>query len=137
MESCFLPFSLDVREGWKTQPYSKEGASLCPFHGFVITSISNHLNTEHKEMCLQAIGEIYNTVRMRSMLRLVRCGIKKRSKAFLLWRGYGVDFLGSRKHPSQIAGSVDCISMNFPLGSGTSLLESRWQRALLVVSMYR
>ncbi len=136
MESCFLPFSLDVREGWKTQPYSKEELGL-PVNSFVITTISNHLDARlNKEMC-QAIGEILQRCPHAVYAPIGKVRDQEKIKAF--FAPYGVNdriiFLGSREHPSQIARSMDLYLNEFPFGSGLALLDAM-AAGCPVVSMY-
>ena len=136
MESCFLPFSMDVREGWKEQPYSKEELGL-PVDSFVITTISNHLDARlNKEMC-QAIGEILQRCPHAVYAPIGKVCDQEKIRAF--FEPYGVNeriiFLGYREHPSQIARSMNLYLNEFPFGSCLALLDAM-AAGCPIVSMY-
>ncbi|HMY67215.1 MAG TPA: hypothetical protein PL163_11225, partial [Leptospiraceae bacterium] len=52
-----LLFSIDVRQEWRLQPYSKQELGL-PENSFVMTTISNHLDTRLSTAMCRAVGEI-------------------------------------------------------------------------------
>ncbi|MCE2982481.1 MAG: glycosyltransferase [Parachlamydia sp.] len=136
MESALLHFSLDVRLDWQKAPFSKEALGL-PVDSFVMTTISNHLDTRlTPEMC-RAIAAI-----LKKCPKAVYAPIgemAQKESRMLIFKEAGVEsrvfFLGQLPTPGQFARSMDLYLNEFPFGSGLSLLEAM-AAGCPIVSMY-
>ena len=136
MESCFIPFSVDVRKDWLPAPYSRKELGL-PEEAFIMTTISNHLERRITPEVCHAIVEI-----------LFRCPnafyapmglVEDNSKMMAIFESYGVQervkFLGNVCDPSQVARSMNLYLNEFPFGSGIGILDAL-AAGCPVVSMY-
>lgn len=136
MESCVLNYSVDVREDWKKEPFSRESIGL-PETAFIMTTISNHLdNRLTHEMC-HSIGKILQ--RCPQAVYAPIGEVTKKVSWMAIFDQYGVAervyFLGSLPGPSQYARSMHLYLNEFPFGSGLSLLDAM-AAGCPVVSMY-
>lgn len=136
METCVLNFCMDIREGWEKKPYSKEELGLPP-DSFVMTTISNHLESRLSlEMChaiaeilkrspkavYAPIGSVKNIDWINSIF--IQHGVKDR-----------VFFLGHKDPASQYARSMELYLNEFPFGSCLGMLDAM-AAGCPVVSMY-
>jgi len=136
MESCVLNYCMDVREGWEKKSYAKEELGLPP-DSFVMTTISNHLDSRLSiEMC-HAIAQILKRCPKAVYAPIGTAGILTSINS--IFSQYGVQdrihFLGSRDNPSQYARSMELYLNEFPFGSGLGILDAM-AAGCPVVSMY-
>ncbi|WP_075883910.1 glycosyltransferase [Candidatus Protochlamydia sp. W-9] len=136
MESCVLPFSINVRQGWNEKPFSKEELGL-PKDSFVLTTISHHLDTRVSEEMLHAIAKILKKCPKAIYAPIGE--VTKQEKWKEILDQYGVKdklfFLGTHSNPSQYARSMELYLNEFPFGSGLALLDAM-AAGCPVVSMY-
>ncbi|MBA3721492.1 MAG: glycosyltransferase [Parachlamydiaceae bacterium] len=136
MESCFLQFSVDVRKTWGKELHSKENFGF-PIDSFIMTTISNHLDSRiSNEMC-HAIGEI---LQRNPKAYYAPMGPEKNfDRLRSIWADYGVNdrviFMGQKPNPSQYARSMELYLNEFPFGSGLGILDAM-AAGCPVVSMY-
>ncbi|WP_068467616.1 glycosyltransferase [Candidatus Protochlamydia phocaeensis] len=136
MESCVLPFSIDIRQDWEELPFPREIVRL-PKDSFIMTTISNHLdNRLTPEMC-HAIGEILK--RCPEAVYAPIGEVRKESVWRKIFAEYNVNdrviFLGQCRNPSQYARSMNLYLNEFPFGSGLGILDAM-AAGCPVVSMY-
>lgn len=125
IESCPLPFSLDVRQSWTPEPYSRAELNL-PENAFIMTTISNHLPSRlSTEMC-EAIGEILQ--KCPNAFYAPIGPIQNKEKFRKIFDRYGVNervkFMGHLKDPSQYARSMQLYLNEFPFGSSLGMLDA-------------
>jgi glycosyltransferase involved in cell wall biosynthesis len=135
-ESYALLFADNVREKWEKEPYSKEELGFPP-DAFVMTTISNHLDTRlNRDMC-QVIAEILKRCPHAYYAPIGK--VSKPEKFYDLFRHYGVEgrvcFLGPKEAPSQYARSMELYLNEFPFGSCYGMLDAM-AAGCPVVSMY-
>lgn len=136
MECCCLNFCVDVKENWAPEPFSKESLGF-PADSFVMTTISNHLESRlSKEMCL-AIVEILK--RCPKAFYAPMGNVDHPEKLYEFFKEQGVRdrilFLGSKSSPSQYARSMELYLNEFPFGSCLGMLDAMGA-GCPVVSMY-
>lgn len=136
MQSHFLHFCLDVRQGWKEKPYTKEEMGL-PADSLILTTISNHLDTRLTPTMCQAIGEILQRCPQAVYAPMGKVVHPERLRAF--FETYAVNdrviFLGPCENPSQYARSMHLYLNEFPMGSGLAILDAM-AAGCPIVSMY-
>jgi glycosyltransferase involved in cell wall biosynthesis len=136
MESCVLPFSIDIRQNWEEYPYSRKSLGL-PEDSFVMTTISNHLDNRLTIYMCQAIGEILKRCPQAVYAPMGDCLTEDKWRR--VFADYNVNdrviFLGSCKTPSQYARSMNLYLNEFPFGSGLAILDAM-AAGCPVVSMY-
>lgn len=136
MQSQFLSFCLDVRQGWEEKPYTREEIGL-PADCFILTTISNHLDTRLTPTVCQAIGEILQRCPQVVYAPMGKVLHPERLRAF--FESYGVNdrviFLGACENPSQYARSMHLYLNEFPIGSGLALLDAM-AAGCPIVSLY-
>lgn len=131
-----LNFSYDPTPTWEPLPYSKEKLGL-PENSFVMTTVSNHLETRlNPEMC-DAIAEI---LKRNSNAYYAPIGRIDNPANFLnLFSKYGIAdrviSIGSVPNPSQYARSMNLYLNEFPFGSCLGMLDAM-AAGCPVVSMY-
>lgn len=136
MDSCYLPYWIDVMQHWEKDIYSKEELGF-PADSFIMTTISNRLDVGLSEEMCQAIGEILrrNPKAYYAPIGVVNDPERIRS----LFRSYGVDdrvvLLGDKANPSQYARSMELYLNEFPAVSGLGMLDAI-AAGCPVVSMY-
>lgn len=136
MESCVLPFSMDVRQGWQQMPFSRQELGLLE-DSFVMTTISQHLDTRLTLGMCHAIGKILKRCPKAVYAPIGESTKQEQYKS--IFDQYGVSeqvfFLGPRLHPSQYARSMHLYLNEFPFGSGLALLDAM-AAGCPIVSMY-
>ncbi len=136
MKSQFLHFCVDVKQGWKEKPYTRDEIGL-PADCFILTTISNHLDTRLTLTVCQAIGEILQRCPQAVYAPMGKVLHPERLRTF--FKPYGVNdrviFLGPCENPSQYARSMDLYLNEFPIGSGLALLDAM-AAGCPIVSMY-
>jgi glycosyltransferase involved in cell wall biosynthesis len=136
IESCALPFAVDVREQWKERPYTKEELGF-PSDSFIMTTISNHLEHRLSNQMCHAIGQILQHAKKAFYAPIGY--IEKIEAKEQIFAQYGVHdqvkFLGPRPDPSQYARSMDLYLNEFPFGSCLGMLDAM-AAGCPVVSMY-
>jgi len=131
-----LPFCVDLRHTWEKEPHTREHLGIAP-NAFVMTTISNHLDTRlTNEMC-HAISQILKHAPhavyapMGQIFQPERC-----MQIFKMHRVENrVRFMGSINAPSQYARSMNLYLNEFPFGSGLSILDAM-AAGCPIVSMY-
>lgn len=136
MESCYLPFSINVSKDWDKDPTSRSELGI-PEEAFVMTTISSHLATRlTPEMC-EAIAQILK--RCPKAFYAPMGEAKNRDKWIEIFQRHGVSdrvkFLGYVNNPSQYARSMNLYLNEFPFGSGLGMLDAM-ASGCPVVSMY-
>jgi hypothetical protein len=136
MESCFLPFSVDVRAEWKSQPFTREEIHL-PEDAFVMTTISNHLENRISSEMFHAISMILKKCPQAVYAPIGRVNYPEKFMKIFEKNGVSqqVYLLGSQSFPSQLARSMNLYLNEFPFGSGLAMLDAM-AAGCPVVSMY-
>lgn len=136
MESCPLPFAMDVKIGWEEKPYPKEDLGL-PVDSFVMTTISNHLENRLSLAMCHAIGEILQRCPKAYYAPIGK--MEHPERFFAIFEHYGVKervkFLGRKPNPSQCSRCMELYLNEFPFGSGIGILEAM-ATGCPIVSMY-
>lgn len=136
MESCFLPFSVDVKQEWLAKPFTRKELNL-PENAFILTTISHHLENRMSKEMFSAIGLILKKCpqAIYAPIGPINC----REKWMRNFEKDGVEKqifpLGNRNFPSQLARSMNLYLNEFPFGSGIAILEAM-AAGCPVVSMY-
>ena len=136
MESCYLPFGIDVTKDWLPSIMTKQQLGF-PEEAFIMTTISNHLdNRLSHEMC-HAIGQILSRCSWAYYAPMGE--IKHPKRCMDIFKQYGVEgrvkFMGSVAKPSHVARSMQLYLNEFPFGSGIALLDAL-AAGCPIVSMY-
>lgn len=125
IEAYALPFAVDVKKNWDVLPPSRKSFGL-PENGFLMTTISNHLDSRiGSEMCL-AIAEI---LQQCPNAYYTPIGPTKKNEYFhQFFKEHGVAerviFLGEQENPSNIARMMNLYLNEFPVGSGLGILDA-------------
>lgn len=127
IESCPLPFGLDVKQDWEIAPYTRKQLGF-PEDSFIMTTISNHLASRlGTEMC-QAIGEILQRCPKAYYAPIGPLEEENQARIRAILTPYGVNerviFLGTQKKPSQYARSMHLYLNEFPFGSALGMLDA-------------
>lgn len=131
-----LRFCIDVRQGWGERPYTKTELGL-PENSFVMTTISNHLDSRLGSAMCRAIGEILQRCPEAVYAPIGEVRNPERLRALLAQYGVNerVILLGHRDNPGQIARTMNLYLNEFPFGSGLAMLDAM-AAGCPVVSMY-
>lgn len=125
MESCYLNFCMDASSTWEKEPYTKEKLGF-PANSFIMTTISNHLDTRLSTDMCQAIGEILSQCPKAYYAPIGAVINRERIRTIL--EPYGVNerviFLGEKGNPSQYARSMELYLNEFPFGSCLGMLDA-------------
>lgn len=134
VKNYFLNFCIDPKNTWNSLPYSRESIGL-PVDGFMMTTISNHLEARlSPEMC-KAICEI---LKQAPQAYYAPIGQIKNPAAFLNRFGIyqnRILVVGQKSNPSQFARSMDLYLNEFPFGSCLGILDAM-ASGCPVVSMF-
>jgi len=136
MQCCYLPFHVNVRKTWDEKPTPRSELGL-PEKAFVMTTISNHLDSRLSTPFCETLAEI---LRRCPNAVYAPIGIVRHPERFdRIFSNLGVSkqvfFLGNQAKPSQLARSMDLYLNEFPFGSGLAILDAM-AAGCPVVSMY-
>lgn len=129
-----LPFAYDAKKDWLEKPFRKQDFNL-PDNSFLLTTISNHLDSRlGEEMCL-AISEILQRCPNAWYTPIGCCDdtLKTRFSKYNVCDR--VRFLGAQSDPSQCARMMRLYLNEFPFGSGLGIIDAM-AAGCPVVSMY-
>lgn len=136
MESCYLPFAIDLRKDWKEELVSRKELGL-PEEAFVMTTISSHLETRVTPEMKEAIVKILQRCPQAYYAPMGK--INDPDQFLTLFKKYEitdkVKILGNVKNPSHYARSMNLYLNEFPFGSCLGMLDAM-AAGCPVVSMY-
>jgi len=131
-----LNFCIDIRQTWSKEPFTKEHLGF-PKDAFIMTTVSNHLDTRLSPEMVYAISEILKRHPHAYYAPMGKVQNEPLLRAQFEKHGVGkqVKFLGAQKQPSQIARSMELYLNEFPFGSCLGMLDAM-AAGCPVVSMY-
>lgn len=136
MDSVHLTYCIDSREEWLPMPFTRSQLGL-PEKAFVMTTISNHLDSRLTSQMCDAVGKILKRCPQAVYAPIGAVAEEPRLRSY--FEKYGVNnrvyFLGSCKDPSQMARTMHLYLNEFPFGSGLAILDAM-AAGCPVVSMY-
>ncbi len=136
MECCYLPYPSGMQKAWEVRLTSRTELGL-PEEAFVMTTISNHLDSRLNLSFCQAIAKILR--RCPHAIYAPMGLVRNQDRFDKIFTDLGVRdqvfFLGNQDNPSQIARSMHLYLNEFPFGSGLSILDAM-AAGCPVVSMY-
>lgn len=125
IKSYALLFPVDARKGWSATPFSKTELGFPPL-SFIMTTISNHLQTRLSDEMCHAIGRILQ--RSPEAYYAPIGNMPHTERFYEIFSQYGVSnrvkFLGKRDVPSQFARSMELYLNEFPFGSCLGMLDA-------------
>lgn len=131
-----LPFAVDVRKGWISEPFKRESLGL-PEESLVMTTISTKLDMRlTNEMC-HTIAEILQRVPQAVYAPIGTLSQTQRVKEIFFQYGVADRLypLGTLTNPSQYARSMHLYLNEFPFGSCLAILDAM-AAGCPVVTMY-
>lgn len=136
-QAIALPFAVDVRKGWLSEPYQRESLGL-PEEGFILTTISTKLDRRLTDELCRTIASILKRVEKAYYAPIGTINHPERIKKIFAEYGVADRFypLGSATSPaSQYARCMDLYLNEFPFGGCLAILDAM-AAGLPVVTMY-